>query len=275
MPVEPPPDPVPICRDTWLLTQLEPAPPVGSIFFNSAVITARQPVVVDTGTAGNRERWLAQLGSVLDPVDVRWVFLSHDDPDHVGNLSEVLRLCPNATVLTGWFALGRLLIEHGIELPADRVRFLNDGDTIDVGDRVLHAVLPPIFDNPTTRALVDPATGFCWGGDCFAAPVQQRVVEADEAPAADWREGFLYLQRLLSPWHNLLDVRRYGALVDRFERTGTTLAAGAHGPVVRGSRLADAFRMLRELPHLGAPRPFDQGDLDTWLAATAAASPHT
>jgi flavorubredoxin len=263
-------EPVPICRDTWLLTQLEEAPPLGRIFLNSAVIRAAEPVLVDTGTAGNRADWLEQLGAVVDPVDVRWIFVSHDDPDHVGNLAILLDLCPRATVLTSWFAVGRMALEQGIVLPMDRVRFVNDGNAVDVGDRTLRAVLPPVFDNPTTRGLFDPATGFYWAADCFGAPVSQHVVEADDVPDADWREGFLAMQRMLSPWHTLLDHQRYGAAVDRVQGLPIVAAAGAHGPVVRGQRLSDAFRLLRTLPHAGPLRQFDQTDLEGWMAAAAA-----
>ena len=33
------------------------------------------------------------------PADVRWVFISHDDHDHIGNLLELLDLCPQATLV--------------------------------------------------------------------------------------------------------------------------------------------------------------------------------
>jgi len=79
----------------------------------------------------------------------------------------------------------------------------------------------------------------------------------------------LGVQRMLSPWHTLLDHRRYAAAIDRVQRLPITAAAGAHSPVVRNSRLPDAFRMLRELPHIGAVKPFSQAEMGSLLAATA------
>jgi len=260
--------PIRILPDTWVLTHLEDAPPLGGIFVNSAVITAEEPVVIDTGASINRAGWIDQLGIVLDPADVRWIFITHDDADHIGNLSVLLQLCPQATVLTTWLAAGRMALQRGMVLPMERIRFINDGDTVDVGDRVLRAVLPPVFDNPTTRGVFDPITGFYWGADCFASPVSEFVMEADDISAVQWREGFLGMQRMLSPWHTLLDHRRYAAVIDRVQRLPITAAAGAHGPVVRNSRLPDAFRMLRELPHSGAVKPFNQAEMGSLLAAT-------
>lgn len=263
-------EPFRICRDTWVIPQLEVAPPVGCFFLNSAVITGAEPVVIDTGTPVNRARWLEHLGSIVEPADVRWIFISHDDVDHTGNLALLMQLCPRATVLTSWFALGRLISTDGIELPPDRIRFVNDGDAVDVGDRTLRALLPPIFDNPTTRGLFDPSTGFYWGADCFGAPVPGFVPEAGDVPAAEWRAGFLMLHRMLGPWHTMLDHRRFGAAVlDRLDDLPLEAIASAHGPVVRGARISAALRMLRELPHTEALAPFTQGDLQGWIDAAS------
>lgn len=263
-------EPLRICPDTWVIPQLEQAPPVGCFFLNSAVITGREPIVIDTGTPVNRARWIEHLGSIVDPADVRWIFISHDDQDHAGNLAVLMELCPRATVLTSWFGLGRMVSTDGIELPLHRVRFVNDGDAVDIGDRTLRAVLPPIFDNPTTRGVFDPSTGFFWAADCFGAPVPEFVPEADDVPAAEWRAGFLMLHRMLAPWHTMLDHRRYAtAAIDRLQQMPITTIAGAHGPVVRGSRITEAFRMLRELPHIGALQPFTQLDLQSWIDQAA------
>ena len=163
------------------------------------------------------------------------------------------------------FAVGRMALEQGINLPMQRVRFVNDGEEIDVGDRTLRAVLPPIFDNPTTRGLLDPRTGFFWAADCFGAPVDGMLPDANDVAAPEWRDGFLTLHRMLAPWHTMLDHHRFARLVDRVEELPITVAVGAHGPAVHGPRLADAFRMLRELPHTGPLAPFTQTDLEGWL----------
>lgn len=54
------------------------------------VIRAAQPVLVDTGPPIFREDYLASVFSLIDPDEVRWIFLSHDDRDHSGNLMTLL-----------------------------------------------------------------------------------------------------------------------------------------------------------------------------------------
>ena len=52
--------------------------------------------------------------SLVDPDEVRWIFLTHDDDDHSGNLMEALDRCKNASVVMSWAARGRTCAAFGI-----------------------------------------------------------------------------------------------------------------------------------------------------------------
>ena len=60
---------------------------------NSLVIQGPEPVIVDTGAALLREQWAEQVFGLVEPDAVRWIFLSHDDADHTGNLDVDPRAC--------------------------------------------------------------------------------------------------------------------------------------------------------------------------------------
>lgn len=260
-----PTDPYLVAADTWVFGPLYQAPgaPVG-VHINSMLIRGREPVLVDTGPAAARELWLRDAFSLVDPDDVRWVFLTHEEPDHAGNVLEVLDRCPNATLLTSWFAVERLAAHEA--LPLHRMRWINDGDTVDVGDRVLHAVTPPVFDAPTTRGLFDDRTGVYWAADAFGAPVVAPATDAAELPADAWTEGFQQFARMVSPWHGLLDDDRFAAHVGRTRSLDPSVVATCHGPAVRGDQLAQAFRLLVDLPSMGAVPLPGQTDLEAILA---------
>lgn len=70
-----------------------------SVYINSAVILAEQPTLVDTGSARNHRAWLEDAFSLVEPSDVRWVFISHEDHDYTGNLAQVMQMCPAATLV--------------------------------------------------------------------------------------------------------------------------------------------------------------------------------
>ena len=107
--------------------------------------------------------------SLVEPDDVRWIFLSHDDVDHTGNLDEALSACPNAKLVCNWAMVERHT--NCFDFPLAPLPLDPDGDSFDVGDRTLQTLRPPVFDSPTTRGLYDSKTGVYWRVDTFATPL--------------------------------------------------------------------------------------------------------
>lgn len=257
--------PVRIAPDTWVIQEVqgEGVAPL-CVHINSMVIKGREPVLVDTGSPRNRERWLEDAWSLVDPADVRWVFLSHDDADHYGNLGVILDACPNATVVSSFFLGNRLECE--LPLPLARVRWLNDGEAFDAGDRTLVAVTPPIYDSPTTRGLFDTRTGVYWAVDAFGAFVPGGTADAADLDPVYWADTFTAFNRAGAPWLDHVDERRWRRTVDRVEALGVELIASAHGPTVSGANVAKAFDLTRALPSTEAPPAPVQADLEARLA---------
>lgn len=257
-------DPYRIAPDTWVIPETVPAAPGTVVPINSMVIAGAEPVIIDTGNELSRDQWLEAAFSLVDPADVRWVFLSHDDHDHVGNLSPVLDACPKATLVTNWFTVERL--QRALLLPIHRMRWVNPGEAFDAGDRTLVAHVPPLWDSPTTRGLLDTKTGVYWAVDTFACLLPEHLTEMDDAPEDLWRESLLYTAGVLAPWHKLLDPAKFDHHVDAVAALGMTAVASAHSATLRGQRLHEAFALVRHVASMDpVPLP-GQADLDAILA---------
>jgi flavorubredoxin len=264
-----PTTPQPIAPDTWLIPTLGADPAGGYVGAHSVVINGREPVIVDTSVLFGRDAWLQNVFSVVEPEDVRWIFLSHDDHDHLGNLDAVLDLCPHATLLANYAMVGRLAGD--VDLPLERMRWLNVGESIDLGDRELVMVRPPMFDSPATRGFLDTRSGMLWGVDSFGSAFPGPVYEADDIAADVYDPSFVMLNLLNTPWLEWVDGDRFGAHLQSTESLPIELVASAHGPVHRGDRITDAFRRTRELVGQ-APEPQPGQDiLDLVLAMLAPA----
>ncbi len=262
-----------IAPDTYLIQDFHPAlgAPL-SVYFNSAVILGSEPVLIDTGTRKNREQWLQDVFGLVEPEDVRWVFLSHDDADHTGNLAEVMDLCPNATLVCSWVLVERYGTTY--DFPLQRCRWVNDGESFVAGDRTLAAIRPPVYDSPATRGLLDTKTGVYWAADAFAAPVPggPGVTPIDDVADADpnaWFDGMvMFGLHGLSPWLRLVDSERYLDSVKAVKSHGMTTVISGHSPVITGARLEQAFDMLARLAGATPPACPDQAVLDMMLEAT-------
>lgn len=262
--------PVRIAPETFVIqnTYGEGVSPL-AVHLNSMVIRSEQPVVVDTGVAPNRERFLEDLFGIIEPGDVRWIYLSHDDADHVGSLQALLDACPKATVIANWFLCERLACD-GVEIPPTRLRWLSDGETFDAGDRMLAVVRPPLYDSPTTRGLFDPKTGVYWAADCYATPVPAGTAFVEDLDPGFWADGFTAFQAWNSPWVTALDRSRFAQACARIERLGVSTIASAHGPTVDPGHVSTAFEMLRQLPDAEVPPQPGQPVLDEIVAALSA-----
>ncbi len=261
-----------IAPETFLIPHLAPGGPGTYVPVNSMVIRGSEPIIVDTGAPMHHDQWVEMVFSVVEPKDVRWIFLSHDDGDHTGGLMDALELCPNATVVTNFFSMERLALENKV-LPLDRMRWLDPGDSLDAGDRTLHLFRPPIFDGPTTRGLYDPATAVMWAVDTFACQVDGAVYDGHDVPRDLIDETLPLFNSMVSPWHAWLDPTVYRQHVDEVEGMGVLVVASAHAPVLSGDLLHDAFDVIRSLagqPILPAP---GQETLDELLAAAMVPQP--
>jgi len=254
-----------IAPDTHVIRQLagEGMGPVAT-FVNSMVITGAEPVIVDCGPSVSREAWLETVFGLVEPGDVRWIFLSHDDVDHTGNLPQVLDACPQATLVTNWFSMERMAADY--QLPLDRMRWVNGGERFHAGDRELVAVVPPTFDSPTSRGLFDTRSGVYWAADAFVVPVTHEVTRIGELDPGFFRQAFLDANRMLSPWHQWMDPAKYVRHLADVQAIGATAVASAHAPTYRDGEVDSAYRLLQEMPYLPAVEWPAQSDLDAILA---------
>lgn len=265
-------EPVELAPETFLVTNMVPLAADEYLPVNSMLVRGEEPVIIDTGAPIHRELWLEQVFGLVDPKDVKWVFLSHDDGDHTGALHDVLDLCPNATLVLNFFMTDRLNLEK--QLPMHRMIWREPGETFDAGDRRFRLMLPPIFDGPTTRGLVDERTGVMWAVDSFAALAPNAAVtRVEDVPKDLYDESFHLVNSLVSPWHAWLDPDRYDAHVDTVEALRPEVVASAHGPVLTGVSIHDAFDRVRGLAGQPiVPRP-GQWALDDILATTIVPAP--
>ncbi len=254
--------------DADVISTFYPVPGLGFVPINAFVLHAEEPVLVDTGPLVFREQYFDAICQLIDLDELRWIYLTHADPDHVGCLRDVLTAAPNARLVTTFLGLGKL----GLYAPIspERVYLLNPGQHLSVGDRELEALEPATFDAPETTAFVDSKTRTLFSSDSFGGVLSEPAEHAADIPAATLREGVVTWATIDSPWLGRIEEAALETSLNRIRE----LAA----PIVLSSHLPPAFGMLDVLlEHLatahGRPRFVgpDQAALTALLASLAAA----
>lgn len=254
-------------RDVTVLTTPFPIPGIGVLPVNAFLLRAAEPVVVDTGVGVPGTGFLDTLATLIDPADVRWIWLTHPDRDHTGGLFDLLEAAPEAKVVTTFLGVGIMSTER--PLPLDRVHLVNPGQALDVGDRRLFAFRPPLFDNPATTGFFDPRSRACFSSDCFGAPMasEEQALSTDVAAVGDddLHAGQMLWASVDSPWVHSVDQDRFAESLRPLREMDAAMVLSSHLPpaVGRTESLIDSLARTPEATPFVGP---DQQALEALLA---------
>jgi len=218
--------------DITVLPAHFPIPGMGFLPVNAFVIKAKEPVLVDTGMGIESEEFMKALESVIDPRDLKWVWLTHDDADHTGNIQKVLEAAPGARLAANSLAVLRMSTAWPV--PMQRVYWLNSGDSIDVGDRKLTAVRPPLFDNPTTIGIYDNKSETFFSADCFGALISSPAQNVDDVPEGNLVQGMISWASVDSPWIQMVKQSAFSESLNKIRQMAPKMIFSAHLPSAKG-----------------------------------------
>jgi glyoxylase-like metal-dependent hydrolase (beta-lactamase superfamily II) len=254
-----------------MFTSVVPIPTVGHLAVSSYLIRGEEPTVIDTGITPEVPQFDVALRELIDPNEIRWIFVTHADRDHVGALGRLLTEAPNATVVTSLVTFG--LMSVGSEpIPPERAFLVHDGSTRDIGDRTLRAVRPPTFDNPGTLAFFDPKQNILFSADCFGAPFTTPEAALADDVAAIPDDELAPGQLLVGERRQPVGPLRRGGPV---RRQPQPLRAGSAGQGARDASPADSRRprsARQDADEVPSSTPYvtaDQAALEAFMAAMA------
>jgi flavorubredoxin len=221
-------------------------PGAGVLTINAYVLLAEEPVLIDTGMASDGDEFIDALASIIDPRALRWVWLTHDDADHTGNIERVFELAPHVRLAT--HAMASLRMSSWWPVPLDRVHAVRVGDRLSLGDRTLRAVPPPLYDNPMSTGFLDEATGDLFSVDSFGAFLPEPTEDAAEVPVDALAGGMRAWATVDSPWAHLLDRQRFAQVLEGVRRLQPTRIFSSHLPAATGTSLERFLHVLQSVP---------------------------
>lgn len=256
--------PYAIGRGVTVLPTFLPVPGMGVLPAHSFLVDGSEPMLVDTGAGGAEQGYRAALASVVDVAAIRWIWLTHTDPDHTANLAWLLEAAPDAKLVTTFLAVGKLGMQ--MPVPMDRLLWVNPGTSVELGGRRLHAMRPPTFDAPETTAFFDETSRTLYAADTFGALLRRPTGDAGDVDACDLADGMALWSTIDSPWVTHTDRDHYRTELARVRALGAERVLSSHLPPASG--MAD--RLIDNLTGLPGAAPWvgpDQTALDQLLAS--------
>lgn len=237
--------------DIDVLTSNFPIPGYGLVPINAFVIKGSEPILVDTGAVVQNGEFMPALQSVIDPAELKWIWLTHTDFDHMGSLHQLLAENPRLRVITTYLGVGIMSLSN--PLPMDRVFLVNPGETVTLGDRTLTAVRPPVFDNPSTTGFYDATSGALFSSDCFGALLSDVPRNATELSDRDLLDGQVFWATVDSPWLHKADRVALARELDGIRKMAPRMVLSSHLPPAPGHMID---RMLASLAAAPGAQPF-------------------
>jgi flavorubredoxin len=246
-----------------VITSSVPIPGFGFVPVNAFVLEGPEPILVDTHAVFEAEDFMTKLRSIIDPRELKWIWLTHTDFDHIGSLYQLLDENPDIRLITTFGGLGILSLYA--PLPMERLNFVNPGERITLGDRTLRALRPPAFDNPSTTGFYEEKSGILFSSDCFGALLADPPQNAADLSDKDLFEGQVFWATVDSPWLHKVNESAFAKELKAIKSMDAKMILSSHLPAA-SSDMTD--RLIRALEAAPTAQPFvgpDQAALEAML----------
>ncbi|MEZ5195932.1 MAG: FprA family A-type flavoprotein [Bacteroidales bacterium] len=192
--------------------------------YNSYFIDAEKKTVVDTVKERFWDDYYAKLKQLVNPEEIRYIVVSHTEPDHSGCLRNLLNVAPNATVVGSSNAIRYLKDMIGPEFPHQVVR---GGQTIDLGNKTLHVIGAPNLHWPDSIYTWLPDDRVLFTCDSFGCHYCNEEMFDDRVGNFD--DAFkYYFDVILKPFSkHLLKA------IEKIRPLGIDVVCPGHGPILR------------------------------------------
>ncbi len=156
---------------------------------------------------------------------IDYVVANHSEQDHAGGLPWVLERYPEAVLLCSDKAKP-ILMDH-LDLPADRIRVVADGERLELGGKTLRFIYTPWVHWPETMSDYLEEDGILFSCDWFGSHLASSGLFVDDLDAI--REGAKrYYAEIMMPFRKIIR-----ADMEKIRGLKINFIAPSHGPIHR------------------------------------------
>jgi len=203
--------------------------------YNSYLIMDEKITLIDTVKAPFTKEFLARIECVVPLEKIDYVVSNHVEMDHSGAMPELMKRCPNATVLMSAAAEK----EHKLHYDTSKwkIQVVKTGDSVSLGKRTLSFLMTPMVhwpDNMVTYCVEDK---ILFSNDAFGQHYASAEYFDDELPldVTLW-EAKKYYANIVMPYSN-----QVVAALEAASKLDIKMIAPSHGLIWR-SHIADILK---------------------------------
>jgi flavorubredoxin len=194
--------------------------PDGTSYNSYLVCGAQKTALIDTADPAKTGILMAQLADV--PV-LDYLIANHAEQDHSGSIPAVIAKYPGAVVLCSAKAKG-MLVDH-LGIPADRIRAVQDGETVSLGNKTLEFIMTPWVHWPETMVTYLVEDKMLFSCDFFGSHLATTdTFVTDEARV--YESAKRYYAEIMMPFRSAIRTD-----MQKVESRTIGMIAPSHGPI--------------------------------------------
>ncbi len=155
------------------------ATPKGSTY-NAYVLLDEKITLVDGVKHYMSREHIERVKSVVDFSQISYVVVNHVEMDHSGNIPEIMKLAPQAKILTN--AAGKQALEAHFDTTGWQFELVKTGDTVSIGKRTLAFMTTPMLHWPDSMMTYVPEEKLLLSNDGFGQHLAVDAFFVKDAP---------------------------------------------------------------------------------------------
>lgn len=191
--------------------------------YNSYFIDAEKKAVIETSKEKFWDVYESKIRKVVDPAQIEYIILDHTEPDHSGNVKNLLSIAPQATVVGSGNAIRYM---KDLMEPDFKHIIVKDGDTLDLGNKTLRFISAPNLHWPDSIYTYLEEDKLLFTCDSFGAHFCNEKMFDDKV--GDYDKAFkYYFDVILKPFSKFLL-----KAIDKIQPLEINAILPGHGPLL-------------------------------------------
>lgn len=192
--------------------------------YNSYFIDDVEKTIIETTKERFWDVYENKIRRLTDPAQIRYIILNHTEPDHSGNLKNLLKIAPNATVIGSGNAIRYL---NDLLGETFRHRIVKDGETLVTGRKTFRFISAPNLHWPDSMYTWLEPDNVLFTCDSFGAHYCDERMFDDQV--GNWDDAFkYYFDVILKPFSKFML-----KAIDKIRNLPVRVIATGHGPILR------------------------------------------
>jgi flavorubredoxin len=192
--------------------------------YNSWFIDADKKTIIETSKEKFWDTYQQKIRGLVNPEEIEYIVINHTEPDHSGNIRNLLNIAPNAKVVGSGNAIRYLKDMIGPVFPHIVVKH---GQTLDLGNKTLQFIGAPNLHWPDSMFTYLKEDKIMFTCDAFGSHFCHEEMFDDKVGNFD--DAFkYYFDVILKPFSKFML-----KAIERIEPFDINIICPGHGPILR------------------------------------------